>query len=144
MIPDCCLTKTIYRLARSPSEIQTERVHRPSFRLDLCVALAIVGVLFTDSGMCLLQNSFSCPQRFFYFNYWTCNSFLSPFLSVSASGFLWNSASFHLESSYLHFPTLQAELSIDISFYFKTGGPSGLFLENVGVQDFIRLELSCK
>lgn len=67
MILDCCLTKTIYRLARSPSEIQTERVHRPSFRLDLCVALAIVGVLFTDSGMCLLQNSFSCSQRFFIY-----------------------------------------------------------------------------
>ncbi|XP_046714224.1 contactin-associated protein-like 5 [Silurus meridionalis] len=59
-----------------------------------------------------------------------------------SSGFLWNSASFFLESSYLHFPTLQAELSIDVSFYFKTSALSGLFLENVGVQDFIRLELS--
>ncbi|KAK2868852.1 hypothetical protein Q7C36_000723 [Tachysurus vachellii] len=63
-------------------------------------------------------------------------------LRCSGDRFLWNSASFILESSYLHFPTLQAELSIDISFYFKTGAPSGLFLENVGVQDFIRLELS--
>uniref|UniRef100_A0AAR2J853 Contactin associated protein-like 5a n=1 Tax=Pygocentrus nattereri TaxID=42514 RepID=A0AAR2J853_PYGNA len=56
--------------------------------------------------------------------------------------FFWNSASFFAESSYLHFPTLQAELSMDISFYFKTSAPSGLFLENVGVRDFIRLELS--
>ncbi|XP_066503685.1 contactin-associated protein-like 5 [Hoplias malabaricus] len=56
--------------------------------------------------------------------------------------FFWNSASFFVESSYLHFPTLQAELSMDISFFFKTSAPSGLFLENVGVRDFIRLELS--
>ncbi|XP_036443090.1 LOW QUALITY PROTEIN: contactin-associated protein-like 5 [Colossoma macropomum] len=56
--------------------------------------------------------------------------------------FFWNSASFFAESSYLHFPTLQAELSMDISFFFKTSAPSGLFLENVGVRDFIRLELS--
>ncbi|XP_076880731.1 contactin-associated protein-like 5 [Brachyhypopomus gauderio] len=56
--------------------------------------------------------------------------------------FFWNAASFYLESSYLHFPTLQAELSMDISFFFKTGAPSGLFLENRGLGDFIRLELS--
>uniref|UniRef100_A0A8B9K4I3 Contactin associated protein-like 5b n=1 Tax=Astyanax mexicanus TaxID=7994 RepID=A0A8B9K4I3_ASTMX len=56
--------------------------------------------------------------------------------------FLWNSASFYQESSYLHFPTLQAELSVDISFYFKTTAPSGVFLENLGVKDFARLELS--
>ncbi|XP_062868407.1 contactin-associated protein-like 5 [Trichomycterus rosablanca] len=63
-------------------------------------------------------------------------------LRCSGDRFLWNSASFFSESSYLHFPTLQAELSVDISFFFKTGAASGLFLENVGVQDFIRLELS--
>ncbi|XP_030626430.1 contactin-associated protein-like 5 [Chanos chanos] len=56
--------------------------------------------------------------------------------------FLWNAASFYQESSYLHFPTLQAELSSDISFYFKTTAPSGVFLENLGVKDFIRVELS--
>ncbi|XP_066511823.1 contactin-associated protein-like 5 [Hoplias malabaricus] len=56
--------------------------------------------------------------------------------------FLWNSASFYQESSYLHFPTLQAELSVDISFYFKTTAPSGVFLENLGVKDYIRVELS--
>ncbi|KAG5262097.1 hypothetical protein AALO_G00292190 [Alosa alosa] len=56
--------------------------------------------------------------------------------------FLWNAASFYQESSYLHFPTLQAELSTDLAFYFKTMAPSGVFLENQGARDFIRLELS--
>ena len=55
-----------------------------------------------------------------------------------------NAASFYQESSYLHFPTLQAELSSDISFYFKTSSPSGVFLENLGLKDFIRVELSCE
>ncbi|KAA0712083.1 Contactin-associated protein-like 5 [Triplophysa tibetana] len=56
--------------------------------------------------------------------------------------FLWNSASFYQESSYLHFPTLQAELSVDISLYFKTTAPAGVLLENLGAKDFVRLELS--
>lgn len=55
---------------------------------------------------------------------------------------IWNAASFYQESSYLYFPTLQAELSSDISLYFKTSAPSGVFLENLGLKDFIRLELS--
>ncbi|XP_058476501.1 contactin-associated protein-like 5 isoform X1 [Solea solea] len=55
---------------------------------------------------------------------------------------IWNAASFYQESSYLYFPTLQAELSSDISFYFKTSAPSGVFLENLGLKDFIRVELS--
>ncbi|XP_021452980.1 contactin-associated protein-like 5 isoform X1 [Oncorhynchus mykiss] len=55
---------------------------------------------------------------------------------------VWNAASFYQESSYLHFPTLQAELSADISFYFKTSVPSGVFLEDLGLKDFIRVELS--
>ncbi|XP_053323655.1 contactin-associated protein-like 4 [Spea bombifrons] len=53
----------------------------------------------------------------------------------------WNSVSFTTVSSYLHFPTLQGELSADISFFFKTTSPSGLFLENLGIKDFIRIEL---
>uniref|UniRef100_A0A4W5KFX4 Contactin associated protein-like 5a n=1 Tax=Hucho hucho TaxID=62062 RepID=A0A4W5KFX4_9TELE len=57
---------------------------------------------------------------------------------------VWNAASFYQESSYLHFSTLQAELSADISFYFKTSAPSGVFLENLGLKDFIRVELSCE
>ncbi|XP_035031443.2 contactin-associated protein-like 5 [Hippoglossus stenolepis] len=55
---------------------------------------------------------------------------------------IWNAASFYQESSYLYFPTLQAELSSDISFHFKTSAPSGVFLENLGLKDFIRVELS--
>ncbi|KAI5617095.1 contactin-associated protein-like 2 precursor, partial [Silurus asotus] len=53
----------------------------------------------------------------------------------------WNAASFTTPSSYLHFPTFQAETSADISFYFKTSAPRGVFLENLGNTDFIRLEL---
>uniref|UniRef100_A0A4W6E2C4 Contactin associated protein-like 5a n=1 Tax=Lates calcarifer TaxID=8187 RepID=A0A4W6E2C4_LATCA len=55
---------------------------------------------------------------------------------------IWNAASFHEESSSLLFPSLQAELSFDISFYFKTSAPSGVFLENLSIKDFIRVELS--
>ncbi|MBN3304064.1 CNTP5 protein, partial [Amia calva] len=54
----------------------------------------------------------------------------------------WNAATFYEESSYLHFPTFHAELSADISFYFKTTADSGVFLENLGIKDFIRVELS--
>lgn len=68
--------------------------------------------------------------------------FISFPFSLSES--LWNSASFYQESSYLYFPTLQAELASDISFYFKTNAPSGVFLENLGLKDFIRVELSCE
>lgn len=50
--------------------------------------------------------------------------------------------SFYQEASYLYFPTLQAELASDISFYFKTSAPSGVFLENQGLRDFIRVELA--
>lgn len=57
---------------------------------------------------------------------------------------IWNAASFYQESSYLYFPTLQAELASDISFYFKSSAPSGVFLENLGLKDFIRLELTCE
>ncbi|KAM9789461.1 contactin-associated protein-like 4 [Neosynchiropus ocellatus] len=54
----------------------------------------------------------------------------------------WNAAFFHKETSYLHFPTFQAELSADISFHFKTNASSGVFLENLGIKDFIRIELN--
>nr|XP_044607414.1 LOW QUALITY PROTEIN: contactin-associated protein-like 4 [Equus asinus] len=53
----------------------------------------------------------------------------------------WNSASFHTEASYLHFPTFQGEISADVSFFFKTMASSGVFLENLGITDFISLEL---
>ncbi|XP_037537320.1 contactin-associated protein-like 4 [Nematolebias whitei] len=54
----------------------------------------------------------------------------------------WNAAFFDKETSYLHFPTLHGELSADISFLFKTTASSGVFLENLGIKDFIRIELS--
>ncbi|CAG5895829.1 unnamed protein product, partial [Menidia menidia] len=53
----------------------------------------------------------------------------------------WNAVSFTTPSSYLHFATFQGETSADISFYFKTSAPYGVFLENLGNTDFIRLEL---
>lgn len=56
----------------------------------------------------------------------------------------WNAASFTTPSSYLHFATFQGETSADISFYFKTSAPYGVFLENLGNTDFIRLELKCE
>uniref|UniRef100_A0A665XEV7 Contactin associated protein like 3 n=1 Tax=Echeneis naucrates TaxID=173247 RepID=A0A665XEV7_ECHNA len=55
---------------------------------------------------------------------------------------LWNAAFFDKETSYLHFPTFHGELSADISFLFKTTASSGVFLENLGIKDFIRIELS--
>uniref|UniRef100_A0A8C7BJM3 Contactin-associated protein-like 4 n=1 Tax=Neovison vison TaxID=452646 RepID=A0A8C7BJM3_NEOVI len=71
---------------------------------------------------------------------WT--SLLSGILwARSGKGSFWNSASFHTETSYLHFPTLHAELSADVSFFFKTRASSGVFLENLGITDFISLEL---
>ncbi|XP_028282631.1 contactin-associated protein-like 4 [Parambassis ranga] len=54
----------------------------------------------------------------------------------------WNAAFFDKETSYLHFPTFHGELSADISFLFKTTASSGVFLENLGIRDFIRIELS--
>ncbi|XP_069790927.1 contactin-associated protein-like 5 isoform X4 [Narcine bancroftii] len=57
-------------------------------------------------------------------------------------GNYWNAASFNTESSYLHFPTFHGELSADITFFFKTTASSGVFLENLGIKDFIRIELN--
>ncbi|KAM9844451.1 contactin-associated protein-like 4 [Aulostomus maculatus] len=54
----------------------------------------------------------------------------------------WNAAFFDKETSYLHFPTFHGELSAEISFMFKTTASSGVFLENLGIKDFIRIELS--
>uniref|UniRef100_A0A3B5N0G8 Contactin associated protein like 3 n=1 Tax=Xiphophorus couchianus TaxID=32473 RepID=A0A3B5N0G8_9TELE len=54
----------------------------------------------------------------------------------------WNAAFFDKETSYLHFPTFHGELSADISFFFKTTSSSGVFLENLGIKDFIRIELT--
>ncbi|XP_073522704.1 contactin-associated protein-like 5 isoform X2 [Phyllobates terribilis] len=53
----------------------------------------------------------------------------------------WNSASFTSGTSYLYFPTFHLDFSTDISFYFKTTSSSGIFLENLGIKDFIRITL---
>ncbi|KAM6225094.1 contactin-associated protein-like 4 isoform 2-T2 [Rhynchocyon petersi] len=65
---------------------------------------------------------------------------LGPLLCRGDRSF-WNSASFNTEASYLHFPTFHGELSADVSFFFKTTASSGVFLENLGISDFIRIEL---
>lgn len=65
---------------------------------------------------------------------------LGPLLCSGDNSF-WNSASFNAETSYLHFPALRGELSADVSFFFKMTAPSGVFVENLGITDFIRLEL---
>ncbi|NP_001309107.1 contactin-associated protein-like 4 isoform 3 [Homo sapiens] len=65
---------------------------------------------------------------------------LGPLLCQGDRSF-WNSASFDTEASYLHFPTFHGELSADVSFFFKTTASSGVFLENLGIADFIRIEL---
>uniref|UniRef100_A0A8D2FBS2 Contactin-associated protein-like 4 n=1 Tax=Theropithecus gelada TaxID=9565 RepID=A0A8D2FBS2_THEGE len=65
---------------------------------------------------------------------------LGPLLCRGDRSF-WNSASFDTEASYLHFPTFHGELSADVSFFFKTTASSGVFLENLGITDFIRIEL---
>ncbi|XP_006877540.1 PREDICTED: contactin-associated protein-like 3-like [Chrysochloris asiatica] len=65
---------------------------------------------------------------------------LGPLLCQGDNHF-WNSASFNTKTSYLHFPTLHGELSVDVSFFFKTTASSGVFVENLGISDFIRVEL---
>ncbi|XP_054642164.1 contactin-associated protein-like 5 isoform X1 [Dunckerocampus dactyliophorus] len=55
---------------------------------------------------------------------------------------MWNAATFYQESSYLYFPTSPGEPASDISFYFKTSAPSGVFVESLGLKDFVRVELS--
>nr|XP_039318679.1 contactin-associated protein-like 4 isoform X2 [Saimiri boliviensis boliviensis] len=65
---------------------------------------------------------------------------LGPLLCRGDRSF-WNSASSDTEASYLHFPTFHGELSADVSFFFKTTAPSGVFLENLEITDFIRIEL---
>ncbi|XP_072115590.1 contactin-associated protein-like 5 [Mobula birostris] len=63
-------------------------------------------------------------------------------LRCHGDGNYWNAASFNTESSYLHFSTFHGELSADITFFFKTTASSGVFLENLGIKDFIRIELN--
>nr|DBA19595.1 TPA: hypothetical protein GDO54_015400 [Pyxicephalus adspersus] len=53
----------------------------------------------------------------------------------------WNSATFSPIVSYLYFPIFHSDFSTDIAFFFKTSSSSGVFLESLGVKDFIRAEL---
>lgn len=73
-----------------------------------------------------------------------CAKYFSQWCSLFCLGTFWNAASFNTISSYLHFPTFDGEFSADVSFFFKTASPSGLFLENLGIKDFIRIELECE
>lgn len=57
------------------------------------------------------------------------------------TGNTWNTVSFNKGAALL-FPTFRANHSLDISFYFKTTAPSGVFLENPGTQNYIRVELN--
>lgn len=57
------------------------------------------------------------------------------------AGNTWNTVSFNRGAALL-FPTFQANHSLDISFYFKTTAPSGVFLENPGSRNYIRVELN--
>ncbi|XP_010358352.2 contactin-associated protein-like 3 isoform X2 [Rhinopithecus roxellana] len=65
---------------------------------------------------------------------------LGPLLCHGDKSF-WNSASFNTETSYLHFPAFHGELTADVCFFFKTTVSSGVFMENLGITDFIRIEL---
>ncbi|XP_029429832.1 contactin-associated protein 1 [Rhinatrema bivittatum] len=55
----------------------------------------------------------------------------------------WNTVTFTKGTSIL-FPTFSPGISADISFYFKTTSPSGVFLENSGhkFRNYIRIELN--
>ncbi|PNI12592.1 CNTNAP3 isoform 1 [Pan troglodytes] len=65
---------------------------------------------------------------------------LGPLLCHGDKSF-WNSASFNTETSYLHFLAFHGELTADVCFFFKTTVSSGVFMENLGITDFIRIEL---
>lgn len=94
-------------------------------------------VVILDRSAC------KCGQDIFNHSFARSFLFTTPRLPLRPES-IWNAASFYQESSYLYFPTLQAELASDISFYFKSSAPSGVFLENLGLKDFIRLELTCE
>ncbi|XP_051894738.1 contactin-associated protein 1 [Pristis pectinata] len=61
-------------------------------------------------------------------------------LRCYGDGGSWNGATF-IQGNYMVFPPFSPGPSADISLYFKTTSPYGVFLENSGYWDFIRLEL---
>ncbi|GAB1298312.1 Contactin-associated protein-like 3 [Apodemus speciosus] len=85
------------------------------------------GLLRHTSVMCMCGD-----QRISFWNWLYLHIYIKSF---------WNSASFNTEASYLHFPTFHGELTADVHFLFKTTISSGVFLENLGITDFIRIEL---
>lgn len=83
------------------------------------------------------------PQKWTRGSYCRAQEVSDPVVFLPIGNY-WNAASFPNPSSYLHFSTFQGETSADISFYFKTLIPRGVFLENLGNTDFIKLELKCE
>lgn len=71
---------------------------------------------------------------------WRVHAHPSPPLLLP-TGNTWNTVSFNRGAALL-FPTFQANHSLDISFYFKTTALSGVFLENPGSRNYIRVELN--
>lgn len=49
--------------------------------------------------------------------------------AARTAGNSWNTISFHTGAA-LRFPPIRANHSLDVSFYFRTSAPSGVFLEN--------------
>ncbi|KAM5228225.1 contactin-associated protein-like 3 isoform 2-T2 [Ctenodactylus gundi] len=86
--------------------------------------LPVTEIVMTDTGQPLSEATYT----------------LGPLLCQGDKSF-WNSASFNTEASYLHFPTFHGEITADVRFFFKTTVSSGVFMENLGVTDFMRMEL---
>uniref|UniRef100_A0A4W5QPQ6 Contactin associated protein-like 5b n=1 Tax=Hucho hucho TaxID=62062 RepID=A0A4W5QPQ6_9TELE len=101
-----------------------------------------------DADTHLCRGEWGKLSQFLHFQLLSCISRNGTFLYFQKlyfpvfAGFLWNAASFYPGSSSLHFPKFQAELSADISLYFKTTASSGVLLENLGTTDFITLKLT--
>uniref|UniRef100_A0A8C7X6B3 Contactin associated protein 2b n=1 Tax=Oryzias sinensis TaxID=183150 RepID=A0A8C7X6B3_9TELE len=53
----------------------------------------------------------------------------------------WNAASFTSPASSVHFQSFPGETSTDISFYFKTSSPHGVFLESVGGSSRLHIQI---
>ncbi|XP_011484399.1 contactin-associated protein-like 2 [Oryzias latipes] len=53
----------------------------------------------------------------------------------------WNAASFISPASSVHFQSFPGETSTDISFYFKTSSPHGVFLESVGSSSRLHIQI---
>lgn len=79
--------------------------------------------------------------------------FMPPPLAIPSQDLLfsagnsWNTISFHTGAA-LRFPPIRANHSLDVSFYFRTSAPSGVFLENMGGpfcqwrRPYVRVELN--